>query len=140
MGSEARIAISASGDIIIARQRGRALAAQLGFSGSEATLIAAAISEVARNIVEFAQRGELVFDGLDNGKRRGIQIIARDNGPGIPDLQQAMQYGYSTGKGLGVGLPGAKWLMDEFDIVSKPGEGTTVTMKKWVGLFAKATR
>jgi serine/threonine-protein kinase RsbT len=132
MGSDARVEIAAAGDILTARQRGRALAIQLGFSGSQTTLIAAAISEVARNIVQYASRGELIFDVIETGTRRGMQIVARDEGPGIADLARAMQYGYSTGGGLGVGLPGAKWLMDEFEIVSKPGAGTTVTMKKWV--------
>jgi serine/threonine-protein kinase RsbT len=139
MGSEARVEITAANDILTARQRGRALAAELGFSGSEAALIAAAIAEVSRNIVEYAQRGEVVFDCLVNGRRRGLQIVARDKGPGIADVQQAMQYGFSTGHGLGVGLPGARWLMDEFEIQSSPGEGTTVTMKKWVSQFGKQT-
>jgi serine/threonine-protein kinase RsbT len=139
MGSEARVEITAAGDIVAARQRGRAMAARLGFSGSEATLIAAAIAEIARNIVEYAGRGEMLFDSVETGKKRGLQIVARDRGPGIADLQQAMQYGFSTGKGSGVGLPGAKWLMDEFEIQSKPGEGTTITMKKWVSQLGKKT-
>jgi serine/threonine-protein kinase RsbT len=127
-----RIAISSNLDIVTARQQGRKLALQLGFEGAEVTLIAAAISEVARNIVDHAKQGEVMLDQVHQGSRRGIQIIARDGGPGIPDVAQAMQYGYSTRKGLGVGLPGAKWLMDEFDIVSKVGVGTTITMKKWL--------
>lgn len=105
---------------------------KLGFEGGDLTLIAAAISEVARNIVDHAKRGEIILEVLQVGTKRGIQILARDEGPGIPDLGQAMQYGYSTRKGLGVGLPGAKRLMDEFDIVSKMGQGTVVTMKKWL--------
>jgi serine/threonine-protein kinase RsbT len=95
-------------------------------------LIAAAISEVARNIVDHAKEGQIVMHKINERGDPGIQIIATDEGPGIPDVAQAMQYGYSTRKGLGVGLPGAKWLMDEFDIVSKVGRGTTVTMKKWL--------
>ncbi len=78
------------------------------------------------------EKGEMAFERIHNGTKNGLQIIARDAGPGIPDVNQAMQYGYSTRRGLGVGLPGAKWLMDEFDIVSKVGKGTTVTMKKWL--------
>jgi serine/threonine-protein kinase RsbT len=132
MGSEARVEISGADDIIAARQQGRALAAQIGFSGSEGTLIAAAIAEVARNIVEYAERGEVVFDCLDNGKRRGLQIVAQDRGPGIADVEQALHYGHSTRHGTGAGLPAARWLMDEFEIVSRPGKGTTVTMKKWL--------
>ena len=126
--------IKSATDIVTARQRGRALALELGFNGADVTLIAAAISEVARNIVDHAKKGEIVMASVNssnNGGKRGIQIIARDEGPGIRDVAQAMQYGYSTRKGLGVGLPGAKWLMDEFDIASELGRGTTITMKKW---------
>ncbi len=118
-------------DIVTARQRGRALALDMGFTGADVTLIAAAISEVARNIVDHATHGEIMMDEIQEDGKHGLQIVARDEGPGIRDLSQAMQYGYSTRKGLGVGLPGAKWLMDEFEIVSDVGTGTTVTMKKW---------
>ena len=131
---EIQTAINSATDIVTARQRGRALALELGFNGADVTLIAAAISEVARNIVDHAKRGEIVMSPVHNsmnGGKHGIQIIARDEGPGIRDVAQAMQYGYSTRKGLGVGLPGAKWLMDEFEIASEIGRGTTVTMKKW---------
>jgi len=132
MPNEAQIPISSDFDIVAARQQGRQLALKLGFQGGDVTLIAAAISEMARNIVDHAKEGEMTFERIQNGTKNGIQIIARDDGPGIPDVNQAMQYGYSTRRGLGVGLPGAKWLMDEFDIVSKVGKGTTVTMKKWL--------
>ncbi len=132
MENETLTEIRSAVDIVTARQRGRALALELGFSGGEVTLIAAAISEVARNIVDHAKRGHIVMHQLNGRGEPGIQIIAADEGPGIPDVVQAMQYGYSTRKGLGVGLPGAKWLMDEFDIVSKVGKGTTVTMTKWL--------
>ena len=132
MANEAQIPISSDFDIVAARQQGRQLALKLGFQGGDVTLIAAAISEIARNIVDHAKKGEMTFERIQNGTKSGIQIIARDDGPGIPDVNQAMQYGYSTRRGLGVGLPGAKWLMDEFDIVSKVGKGTTVTMKKWL--------
>jgi serine/threonine-protein kinase RsbT len=134
METETQTVIHSATDIVTARQRGRSLALELGFNGADVTLIAAAISEVARNIVDHAKRGEIVMSSVQNssnGAKRGIQIIARDEGPGIRDVAQAMQYGYSTRKGLGVGLPGAKWLMDEFDIASEVGRGTTITMKKW---------
>jgi serine/threonine-protein kinase RsbT len=108
------------------------LATEIGFDGSDQTLVATAISEVARNIVDHAKRGEISLVALNNGSKHGIVITARDEGPGIPDIARAMEYGYSTRKGLGVGLPGAKWLMDEFEIDSKVGHGTTVTMKKWL--------
>jgi serine/threonine-protein kinase RsbT len=134
METELQTVIHSATDIVTARQRGRSLALELGFNGADVTLIAAAISEVARNIVDHAKTGEILMAPLSNGAsggRKGIQIIARDEGPGIRDVAQAMQYGYSTRKGLGVGLPGAKWLMDEFDIASEVGRGTTITMKKW---------
>lgn len=132
MGNEVRVEVKSTIDIVTARQQGRELAMKVGFAGAEVTLIAAAISEVARNIVDHAKSGEVLLATVHQGNHRGIQVVARDEGPGIPDVAQAMQYGYSTRRGLGVGLPGAKWLMDEFDIVSKVGKGTTVTMKKWV--------
>lgn len=133
METETLTEINSAVDIVTARQRGRALALELGFNGADVTLIAAAISEVARNIVDHATRGEIAMSSMetDSGNRRGIQIIARDQGPGIRDVARAMQYGYSSRKGLGVGLPGAKWLMDEFDIASEVGRGTTITMRKW---------
>ncbi len=127
-----RIPIATDGDIVSARQHGRALAAELGFSTADLTLIATAISEVARNIVLYARAGEIILSKTHQVSRRGINVVARDEGPGIPDISLAMQDGYSTGKGLGLGLPGAKRLMDEFEIVSAVGQGTTVTMTKWV--------
>ncbi len=119
-------------DIVTARQKGREIAAQLGFSSTELTLIATAISEVVRNIVEYAKRGELCVSIVQHGNKQGILVVASDQGPGIPNIKLAMQDGYSTGKSLGLGLPGARRLMDEFEIVSEVGRGTTVTMKKWV--------
>jgi serine/threonine-protein kinase RsbT len=135
MELETQTEIRSAVDIVTARQRGRALALELGFHGADVTLIAAAISEVARNILDHAKEGEIIMSSVNSpldSSRTGIQIVARDAGPGIRDLAQAMQYGYSTRKGLGVGLPGAKWLMDEFDIASELGRGTTVTMTKWI--------
>ena len=132
MPNETRVLITSALDIVTARQQGRSLAMELGFEGAEVTLVAAAISEVARNIVEYAKSGEILFQPVKNGTKQGLCVVARDQGPGIADVAQAMQYGYSTRRGLGVGLPGAKLLMDEFDIVSKLGAGTTITMKKWL--------
>lgn len=117
-------------DIVVARQQGRAMAARLGFSPGDLALIATAISEVARNIVQYAKRGDILLKLVDEG-RRGIEVVARDNGPGIADLELAMRDGYSTGGGLGLGLPGAKRLMDDFDVVSESGKGTTITLRKW---------
>lgn len=129
---EVRVRIAREADILTARQEGRALAATLGFSGSELTVIATAISEVARNIVAYAGHGEIVLAAVDHGGRHGLLVVARDEGPGIPDVEIALQDGYSTAGSLGLGLPGARRLMDEFEIVSRAGEGTTVTMRKWV--------
>lgn len=132
MANDARVAIERDGDIITARQKGRDLAIEAGFSGSELTVIATAISEVARNIIVYAQRGEVTLSVAQKGGKRGIVVIAQDDGPGIPDIEQAMRDGFSTGKSLGLGLPGAKRLMDEFEIVSEVGKGTVVTMRKWL--------
>jgi serine/threonine-protein kinase RsbT len=131
VADEARVLVERDADIVAARQKGREIGARLGFSGSEQTVVATAISEVARNIVIYAQRGEIVLSIIQRGGKRGILVVARDEGPGIPDIEQAMRDGYSTGKSLGLGLPGARRLMDEFDIVSEVGKGTTVTMRKW---------
>src|SRR5262245_34911428 len=124
--------IRSSADVVAVRQSGRDLAMQIGFTGSEVTVIAAAISEIARNIVDYAGHGEMTLQRADNNGRQGMMIIAEDQGPGIPDVAEAMRYGCATRRGIGVGLPGAKWLMDEFEIVSKPGKGTKVTMRKWL--------
>lgn len=127
-----RVRISSAADIVTARQQGRALASELGFSETDLTVIATAISEVVRNIVEYASQGDILLTLVHRGNKRGIQVVAKDKGPGIANIEQAMQDGYSTSKGLGLGLPGARRLMDEFEIVSRVGQGTTVTMKKWV--------
>jgi serine/threonine-protein kinase RsbT len=129
---EVAVPIASAADIVAARQRGRELAAQIGFTGSDLTVIATAISELARNIVEYATRGEILLNLTQRGSRLGIQIVARDDGPGIHDVSRALQDGYSTGNGLGLGLPGVRRLVDDFDVVSVVGKGTTVTARKWV--------
>jgi serine/threonine-protein kinase RsbT len=126
------VPIRSDADIVLARQKGRALAIQLGFNGSAPTVIAAAISEVARNIVIHARQGEIILTGVRRKDRLGLEVVARDEGPGIPDLEQAMRYGFSSARGMGVGLPGAKWLMDEFEIQSVVGKGTKIRMRKWL--------
>lgn len=126
-----RVAIMRDGDIVEARRRGRDLAQQIGFSGSDLTIIATAISEIARNIVVYAGRGEISIEIAQRDGRRGILVVASDEGPGIGDIERAMRDGYSTGNSLGLGLPGARRLMDDFEITSKVGQGTTVTMRKW---------
>jgi serine/threonine-protein kinase RsbT len=130
--AESVVAVSSSADIVTARQRGRALAAALGFSGSDLTVIATAISELARNIIEYATTGEIVLGQEDSNGRPGIIIVARDEGPGIPDLSRALSAGYSTGPGLGLGLPGVRRLMDDFEITSDVGRGTIVSVRKWL--------
>ena len=102
-----------------------------GFASTDATLVATAVSELARNIVQYAKRGEIVLKPLENQGRRGLLVIARDEGPGIPDIQRAIEGGCSTYGSLGLGLRGVKRLMDEFEIVSTAGIGTTVCVKKW---------
>ena len=133
VGEPVRVRIQCSADIVTARQEGRSMAATLGFGSTTLTIIATAISEVARNIVEYAKEGEISIAPVGNGIIRGVQIVARDQGPGIADLETAMRDGYSTSKSLGMGLPGARRLMDQFEISSARGEGTTITMTKWIG-------
>jgi serine/threonine-protein kinase RsbT len=131
--AEARVPIATDLDVVTARQKGREMAAAGGFSSTDQTLIATAISEVARNIVNYAGTGEISLSAIvdaDRG-RRGLLVIASDAGPGIADTTLAMRDGYSTANSLGLGLPGAKRLMDEFELTSRLGAGTTVTMRKW---------
>lgn len=125
------MAINSDQDVVVARQRGRALATELGFASSDATLIATAISELARNIVSYARKGQITLSRVNGESRQGLSIIASDNGPGIPDVFQALRDGFSTSGSLGLGLPGVRRLMDEFQITSQPGRGTTVAVKKW---------
>jgi serine/threonine-protein kinase RsbT len=127
-----RIAIESDADVVTARQRARQLAVGLEMPSTDQTLLATAISEIARNITTYAERGEVLIDLVrDANGRRGVRVIARDDGPGIADLERALTDGYTTGGGLGLGLPGARRLVDEFDIQTAPGEGTTVTLIKW---------
>ncbi len=128
---EIRVAINSDQDIVSARQKGRAMALELGFSSGAATLIATAISELARNIVSYAGKGQITLKGVQGSSRVGILVIASDEGPGILDIRQALRDGFSTSGSLGLGLPGVRRLMDEFEITSQPNLGTTVAVKKW---------
>jgi serine/threonine-protein kinase RsbT len=128
---EIRVAINSEQDIVLARQKGRAMATELGFSSGDSTLVATAISELARNIVSYARKGEITLKGVQGSSRVGIMVVASDEGPGIPDIRQALRDGFSTSGSLGLGLPGVRRLMDEFEITSQPGRGTTVAVKKW---------
>ena len=128
-----RVPINSDKDIVVARQEGRTLAMSLGFSPGDATLLATAISELARNIVAYANVGEILLatTTVNGAARLGMQVVARDEGPGIADVQQALRDGFSTSGGLGLGLPGVRRLVDEFQIVSDGTSGTTVTITKW---------
>jgi len=128
---EERIAITGDGDIVTARSRARELADALGFSRTHQTVIAAAVSEIARNIVVYANTGEIVLRAQQGDGRWGLVVVATDEGPGIADLEQALSDGFSTTGSLGVGLPGARRLMDSREIDTEVGRGTTVTMLKW---------
>jgi serine/threonine-protein kinase RsbT len=128
---EIQVAINSDQDIVSARQKGRAMANELGFSSGDATLIATAISELARNIVAYARKGQITLKMVNGLNRRGISVVATDDGPGIADIRQALRDGFSTSGSLGLGLPGVRRLMDEFEITSEPGRGTMVAVKKW---------
>lgn len=119
-------------DVVTARLAARALASRVGFTGTDLVLIASVVSEVARNIVAYAGPGEVVLSVVQSRSRLGLQVIARDQGPGIADLSRALEKGFSTSRSLGLGLTGSKRFMDEFRLESTLGSGTTVTMRKWL--------
>jgi serine/threonine-protein kinase RsbT len=131
VASEAVVPINTDIDVVAARQKGRELATVLGFVSTDSTLLATAISELARNIIRYAKKGEILIASVQSGDRVGITVVARDNGPGIANISLAMQDGFSTSGGLGLGLPGVKRMMDEFHLVSDTNNGTKVTIKKW---------
>lgn len=123
--------IHSDDDIVAARERGRALARVIGFSSVDQAYVATAISELSRNMLAYADGGEIRMRIVDNGRARGVTIVASDAGPGIADLDTALADGFSTSGGLGLGLPGVRRLMDRFDIESDLGRGTTVSVTKW---------
>src|SRR5256712_10523331 len=127
IADEVRVSIDRDVDIVSARQKGRELASQCGFPSTDLAVVATAISELARNIVRYAARGEVILRLIDDNGRRGVEVVAADDGPGIPDVALAMQDGDSTSGCLGLGLPGVRRLLDEFEITSHFGQGTTVT-------------
>jgi anti-sigma regulatory factor (Ser/Thr protein kinase) len=128
---EHHVAIGSDADLVLARRKGRELATEIGFSRAEATLVATAISELARNILAYAGDGHIALRTVRHGEMEGVAIVALDSGPGIVDVDAALQEGSSTTGGLGVGLPGARRLMDEFEIESEVGKGTRIEMTKW---------
>lgn len=136
MPAEARVAIRSDADVVTARQEARTMGTELGLSSTDLTLLATAISEIARNITTYAGEGEVVVRIIrDRAGREGVEVVASDSGPGIADVERAMQDGYTTGSGLGLGLPGARRLMDEFQLDTEPGRGTTVRLVKWSRSF-----
>jgi serine/threonine-protein kinase RsbT len=132
VGGEFVVDVNNSDDIVIARQAGHELARQLGFSLTDVTMIATAISEIARNITSYAGRGEVRVGVQYRDGRQALVVRAEDDGPGIIDIERALEDGYSTGRGLGLGLPGARRLMDRLVVESAPGKGTIVEMWKWI--------
>jgi serine/threonine-protein kinase RsbT len=131
MADEVRVRIDGDADLVTARAEARALAERLGFPRPDPTLIATAISEIARNIIVHAGQGEIVLEPFEDANRYGIVVTAVDHGPGIRDVEAALEDDISGRGGLGLGLPGARRLMDDFDVQSNAESGTTVTMRKW---------
>lgn len=128
---EGKVRIDSEGDIVIARKIVRDVALAMGFGVTDVTRIVTAASELTRNVFRYAGSGVLSWQKLSTGDHVGIELTFEDHGPGIPDIAQAMEMGYTTSGGLGLGLPGAKRLMDEMEIESEVGKGTRITVKKW---------
>jgi serine/threonine-protein kinase RsbT len=128
---EGQVRINSEGDIVTARKIVRNAAMAMGFSVTDVTRIVTAASELTRNVFRYAGSGMLYWQKLSTSDRVGIELTFEDHGPGIPDIEQAMEIGYTTGGGLGLGLPGARRLMDEMKVESEVGKGTRVTVKKW---------
>ncbi len=127
-----RVSITSTADILIARQRSRQLGHALGFSSTDLTFIATAVSALARNIVQFAKKGEMVFAPIEQAGRNGILVIASDHGPGMPTVGEILRNQQDRPAKFGVGLAGVKRFMDEVEIESSPGQGTTITARKWL--------
>jgi serine/threonine-protein kinase RsbT len=132
MENKVTVAVNNELDIVIARQKGREMAKDFGFASIDLALIATAISELTRNIITYAKKGTVVLELIEEGGKKGILVISKDEGPGIENIGLAMQDGYSTTDSLGLGLPGVRRLMDNFEIESEFGKGTTVITKKWI--------
>jgi len=131
VADEIRVAIRTDADVVTARQEARTMGASLGFSSTDLTLLATAISEIARNITTYAGEGEVALRVITDAGRQGIEVVASDDGPGIADVELAMQDGYTTGNGLGLGLPGTRRLVDDFELETAPDTGTTIRLVKW---------
>jgi len=131
VADDIRVAIRTDADVVTARQEARTMGASLGFTSTDLTLLATAISEVARNITTYAGMGQVALRVVRQGAREGIEVVASDDGPGIADVELAMRDGYTTGNGLGLGLPGTRRLVDDFELATEPGVGTTIRLVKW---------
>ncbi|MRH43621.1 ATP-binding protein [Aquibacillus halophilus] len=132
MDFQSCVKIQKEWDIVGARQMGREYAKEIGFGTVDQARIATAISELARNIYLYAGKGKVCFETIDEINHKGLCVVALDDGPGIQDISQVMEDGFSTSGGLGAGLPGVRRLMDQFDIISQPGKGTEIRTVKWV--------
>ena len=132
MEDEIRVAIRTDADVVTARQEARTMGAALGFSSTDLTLLATAISEIARNITTYAGEGEVTLRVRNETGRTGIEVVATDEGPGIANVELAMQDGYTTGNGLGLGLPGTRRLVDDFELDTSPGAGTRIRIVQWI--------
>jgi serine/threonine-protein kinase RsbT len=130
--NDVKVDVSNPDDIVAARQAGHRMARGLGFSLTDVTMIATAISEIARNITSYAGFGAISIAVQDRESRPALVVVAEDDGPGIANVERAMEDGYSTGRGLGLGLPGARRLMDRLIVKSTPGQGTVIEMWKWI--------
>jgi len=129
---QGEMAIKTEGDIVLVRRTTREVSSQTGFGITDVTRIVTASSEMARNIFKYAGEGVMRWQRIQRGDRVGVEFQFEDHGPGIADVQLAMQEGYTTGEGLGMGLPGAKRLVDELEVKSVVGKGTTITLRKWL--------
>ncbi|MEV4454925.1 anti-sigma regulatory factor [Microbispora sp. NPDC049633] len=131
MSGPRELPITTNGDVVLVRQQVRSLAAEIGLSLVDQTKVVTAASELARNALVHAGGGRVLIEVLQGGRRSGLRLVFSDEGPGIPDVDQALTEGWSTAGGLGLGLSGSRRLVDEFDLVSAPGQGTRVTVTKW---------
>lgn len=128
---QGEVSIETEGDIVLARRRVRELALATGFSPTDVTRVVTAASELARNIFQYAGKGAMRWRTIENNGHPGLELQFVDQGPGIENVEVAFREGYSTGEGLGMGLPGTRRLMDEMEIQTQRGQGTTITIKKW---------
>ena len=130
-GDAGEVVIGTESDIVVARRAVRDIAARIGFNATDTTRIVTAASELARNVYKYGRGGVMHWRTVHNGRVKGVELVFEDKGPGIPDIDEGMREGYSTGGGLGIGLPGTKRLMDEMEIRSAVGKGTAVTVRRW---------